>query len=130
MEQEVQSVEVQDTNVEVQPTENVEPKVEETKTFTQEEVEDMIKIRLKNIPSKEEIAEYRSWKESQKTPDEIQEELNNKISSLESNNTSLTQEKLILMNGITDTDDIDYIKYKVSKMEGEFEENSKEQIAE
>lgn len=126
MNEETQNVEVANEttteNVETQTTEQIE-----VKTFTEEEVNTIVQERLKkakkNMPSQEELDEYHSWKESQKTPSEIQEELNSKINSLESNNNSLEQDNMILRKGIVDVDDLDYIKYKVSKMEGDFKEN-------
>lgn len=62
MEQEnVQTVEKTE-NVDTQTTEQ-----NEVKTFTQEEVNQIIKTRLRNIPSDDELKAYNDWKESQKT---------------------------------------------------------------
>lgn len=112
--------------------EAVEETVEETtatneeKVFTQEEVNKLIakeKARAKkNIPSKEELDAFNSWKESQKTEAEKDKENQEKITTLESKNVSLEQENLILKKGVS-IDDIDYVQFKVSKMEGDFEEN-------
>lgn len=129
MEQEnVQNVAVETTteNTEVA---TVEEKATE-KTFTQDEVNEMIKTRLKNMPSKEEIEEYKSWKESQKTPDEIQTELNQKISTLENDYSSLKEQNLILKSGVTDIEDVEYIQFKVSKLDGNFEDNLKKYLEE
>lgn len=57
----------------------------EVKTFTQEEVNEMIKTRLRNVPSKSELDEFKSWKESQKTEQD-------KLNELQTNNNNLTNE--------------------------------------
>lgn len=57
----------------------------EVKTFTQEEVNEMIKTRLRNIPSKSELDEFKTWKESQKTEQD-------KLNELQTNNNNLTNE--------------------------------------
>lgn len=58
--------------------ENEEGSEEETKTFTQDEVDKLIKERIKREKkgqlSKEELAEYKKWKDSQKTESEKQSE--------------------------------------------------------
>lgn len=57
----------------------------EVKTFTQEEVNEMIKTRLRNVPSKSELDEFKTWKESQKTEQD-------KLNELQTNNNNLTNE--------------------------------------
>ena len=121
--------EVEQTTQEVvEETTNTVEETEATneKTFTQEEVNKLIakeKARAKkNIPSKEELDAFNSWKESQKTVEERDKEAQEKIDTLESKNVSLEQENLILKKGVS-IDDVDYIQFKVSKMEGDFEEN-------
>lgn len=57
----------------------------EVKTFTQEQVNEMIKTRLRNVPSKEELDAFKSWKESQKTEQD-------KMNDLQTNNNSLANE--------------------------------------
>ena len=64
---------VQNVETETTTTENVENNSEKVveKTFTQDEVDAIVKERLakakKGIPSKEELTKYNEWKESQKT---------------------------------------------------------------
>ena len=111
---------------EVVETTNEAEATNEEKVFTQEEVNKLIakeKARAKkNIPSKEELDAFNSWKESQKTNEEKDKEAQQKIDTLESKNVSLEQENLILKKGVS-LEDVDYVQFKVSKMEGDFEEN-------
>lgn len=130
MEQEVQNVEAETTT-----TETVENNSEEVvaKTFTQDEVNAIVKERLakaqKGIPSKEELTKYNEWKESQKTQQDKYDELVKKESEKESTISNLQKENLVLKSGITDSDEVEFIVYKVSKMEGDFEENLKDYLA-
>lgn len=130
MEQEVQNVETETTTTETVET-NSEQVVE--KTFTQDEVNNIVKERLakaqKGIPSKEELAKYNEWKESQKTQQDKYDELIKKDGEKETTITNLKRENEVLKSGITDPDEIEFIVYKVSKMEGEFEDNLKQYLA-
>lgn len=123
MEQEVQ------TNVETETTTtNVENNSEEVvKTFTQEEVNGIVKERLakaqKGIPSKEELAKYNEWKESQKTQQDKYDDLVKNSNEKDHTISTLEKENAVLKAGITDQDEIEFICYKVGKMEGDFKEN-------
>ena len=129
MEQEVQTVETETTT-----TPEVENNSEEVvKTFTQDEVNAIVKERLakaqKGIPSKEELTKYNEWKESQKTQQDKYDELVKKESEKDSTISNLQKEKLVLKSGITDDDEVEFIVYKVSKMDGDFEDNLKDYLA-
>lgn len=130
MEQEVQNVETETTTV--QETEKNSAEVVE-KTFTQEEVNNIVKERLakaqKGIPSKEELTEYNKWKDSQKTQQDKYDELVKKENENLSTISNLQKENLVLKSGITDSDEVEFIVYKVSKMDGDFEENLKNYLA-
>ena len=131
MEQEVQNVETETTS-----TENVENNSENVveKTFTQDEVNAIVKERLakaqKGIPSKEELIKYNEWKESQKTQQDKYDELVKERSEKDTTISNLQKENLVLKSGITDNDEIEFIVYKVSKMDGDFEDNLKDYLAE
>jgi len=129
MEQEVQNVETETTTTEVEN--NSEEVVE--KTFTQEEVDNIVKDRLakakKGIPSKEELAKYNEWKESQKTQQDKYDELVKKDTEKETTITNLKMENEVLKAGVTDPDEVEFIVYKVSKMDGDFDENLKNYLA-
>ena len=128
MEQEVQNVETETTT-----TEEVEKNSEEVvKTFTQEEVNNIVKERLakaqKGLPSKEELTKYNEWKESQKTQQDKYDELVKKDGEKDSTISNLKMENEVLKAGITDADEVEFIVYKVSKMEGDFSENLKQYL--
>ena len=109
---------------------NVEVKAE--KLFTQEELDDIVKTRLakerKKLPSKEELQAYNTWKDSQKTAEEKQAELKAEYEKKDDLISNLQKQNAILKLGINDEDEIDYIIFKVSKMEGDFDENLNEFI--
>ena len=129
--------EIQNENVETETTttENVENNSENVveKTFTQDEVNAIVKERLakaqKGIPSKEELTKYNEWKDSQKSQQDKYDELVKVGTEKDNTISNLQKENLILKSGITDEDEIEFISFKVSKMEGEFEENLKEYLA-
>lgn len=128
MEQEVQEVEAETT-----ATEEVEKNSEEVvKTFTQDEVNNIVKERLakaqKGIPSKDELAKYNEWKENQKTQQEKYDELLVKDGEKDKAITSLQMENAVLKAGINDSDDVEFIIYKVSKMDGDFSDNLKQYL--
>ena len=128
MEQEVQNVETETT-----ATENVENNsAEVVKTFTQDEVNAIVKERLakaqKGIPSKEELTKYNEWKESQKTQQDKYDELIKNDAEKDSTISNLKKENLVLKSGVTDSDEIEFIVYKVSKMDGDFEDNLKQYL--
>ena len=82
-----------------------EGKVE--KTFTQEEVNAIL---------------TKEKKENQKTAEEKQAEKETEYKNTLSKNESLEKENQTLKAGVT-IEDLDYVVFKVSKMEGNFEEN-------
>ena len=106
-------------------TENVGAEV---KTFTQEELDNIVKERLarveKKLPSKEELTKFNEWKESQKTEAEKQAEVLKEIEQYKLEKEQIARENILLKQGVKQ-DDLDYVAFKVSKMEGEFEENLK-----
>ena len=130
MEQEVQAkVETETTT-----TENVENNsAEVVKTFTQEEVNGIVKERLakaqKGIPSKEELAKYNEWKESQKSQQEKYDNLVKNSSEKDHTISILEKENAVLKAGITDQDEVEFICYKVGKMDGDFKENLTQYLA-
>lgn len=129
MEQEVQ------TNVETETTiAKAENNSEEVvKTFTQEEVNGIVKERLakaqKGIPSKEELAKYNEWKESQQSQQEKYDNLVKDANEKDHTISNLEKENAVLKAGITDQDEIEFICYKVGKMDGDFKENLNQYLA-
>lgn len=96
------------------------------KTFSQDEVNEMIKDRLKRerskLPSKEELQAFNVWKESQKTAEQKQAEAKAEQQRILSENTELKNENEVFKAGVK-KDDVEFVAFKVSKMEGDFKEN-------
>ena len=122
---------VQNVETETTTTETVETNSE--KTFTQDEVNNIVKERLakaqKGIPSKEELTKFNEWKESQKTQEDKYNELVKENGEKEASISNLKMENMVLKSGITDSDEVEFIVYKVGKMDGDFAENLKEYLA-
>lgn len=123
MEQEkIQNVEPE-TTVEKQGEEVKGTETEEVvKTFTQEEVNSMVEAAKakvkKTLPDKDTFKRFKEWEDSQKTSEQKAQEL--KLE--EAKNISRYQESLV-KSKIANTDQADYITWKVQKMEGDFLEN-------
>lgn len=107
-------------------TETKQEEVKEEKTFTQAELDDIVEKRLakvkKGIPSKEELQQYNQWKESQKTEAEKNAEKEKENQKILAERDNLKRENLLLRKNVK-LEDIDYVLFKVSKQEGEFEDN-------
>ena len=111
----------------VTPTTNAsENGGQEQKTFTQEELNTIVETRLakakKDMPSKEELKKYYEWKEAQKTEQEKMAEKETEYQKALAEKEQIINENKILKSGVN-AEDTDYVLFKVTKMEGEFEEN-------
>lgn len=112
------------------PTENSDPTESKgageemvSKAEAQKMADAMVAKKLKGMPTKEELAEYKKWKDDQKTAEEKRAEQEEKYRQIEAENTSLKHEREILNKGVK-SKDVDYVLFKVNKMEGEdFGEN-------
>ena len=111
-------------NVDTQTTNQNEGQAE--KTFTQEELNKIVQERLdkekKKMPSKEELKAFKDWQESQKTAEQKQAEKEAEYQKTLNELNTLKQTNAVLSVGVN-KDDADYVLFKVSKMDGEFEEN-------
>ena len=111
-------------NVDTQTTNQNEGQAE--KTFTQEELNKIVQERLdkekKKMPSKEDLKAFKDWKESLKTAEEKQAEKDAEYQRTLNELNTLKQTNAVLEAGVN-KEDVDYVIFKVSKMEGEFEEN-------
>lgn len=101
------------------------------KTFqTEEEYNDAVKGILKSkLPPKEEMEAFKTWKENQKTEAEKQAEKETEYQNTLSKNKDLEKENLVLKANVNIAD-LDYVIFKVSKMEGEFKDNLKSFLTE
>lgn len=95
---------------------------EGAKTFTQEEVNAMLAKEKKNLPSKEDLKAFNEWKEAQKTEEQKRQEELARVQNLQNNNNSQSQIISIMRNGI-DYETAEFIQFKLSKMDGDFETN-------
>ena len=115
-----------DNKVETPTTNTPENGGKEQKTFTQEELNAIIETRLakakKDMPSKEELKKYNEWKEAQKTEQEKMAEKETEYQKALAEKEQIINENKILKSGVN-AEDTDYVLFKVTKMEGDFEEN-------
>lgn len=110
-------------NVDTQTTEKNEGRAEiDVKAEAQKIADAMVAKKMKGMPSKEELKAFKEWQESQKTAEQKQAEKEAEYQKTLNQNASLEQENKVLKSGVN-IDDVDYVVFKVSKMEGEFEEN-------
>lgn len=111
-------------NVDTQTTNQNEGKAEiDVRAEAQKIADAMVAKKMKGMPSKEELKAFKEWQESQKTAEQKQAEKEAEYKEKDTKISELEKENAVLKAGVTDADDIDYILFKVSKMEGEFEEN-------
>jgi hypothetical protein len=120
----VENTNVEETGkVDTQSTNKTEG---EAKTFTQEEVNSMLKKEKQKAEKKFEgidVAKYKEWVESQKTAEQKQAEKEAEYQAKDNTISELQKENKVLKAGVKDVEDVDYILFKVGKMEGEFDEN-------
>ena len=110
-------------NVDTQTTEKNEGKAEvDVKAEAQKIADAMLAKKMKGMPSKEELKAFKEWQESQKTAEQKQAEKEAEYQKTLNELNTLKQTNAILEAGVN-KDDTDYVLFKVSKMEGEFEEN-------
>lgn len=122
----VEDVKVEGTGeVDTQTTEKNEGQAT-VEMISKEEAQKMadaiVAKKLAKMPSKEELAKFNEWKESQKTEAEKQAEIQKQLIERETEIINLKNENTLLRKGVN-SDDIDYVLFKVGKMEGEFETN-------
>lgn len=102
------------------------PEATPAKTFTQEEVDAMIGKRLakamKGIPSEEEIAAYRTWREGQQTEQERQAKRDKELADSKSALTAaqaeieqMKRDKYVFSKGLTG-EEAEFIAFKALKM--------------
>lgn len=110
-------------NVDTQTTNQNEGQAEiDIKAEAQKIADAMVAKKMKNMPSKEELKAFKDWQESQKTAEQKQAEKEAEYQKTLNELNTLKQTNAILEAGVN-KDDADYVLFKVSKMEGEFDEN-------
>lgn len=104
-------------------TQTTNKKNEGTEVISKEEAQKMVdKALAKNLPPKDEMEAFKKWKEAQKTETEKQAEMQKQLTQKEEETINLKNENIVLKKGVN-ADDVDYVLYKVLKIEGEFEDN-------
>lgn len=93
-----------------------------TRDEAQKMADSIVAKKLAKMPSKEELQKYNEWKESQKTEFDKQAETLQKLANLENEKLSFQRENALLKKGVN-SNDLDYVLFKVSKMDGEFDTN-------
>ena len=95
----------------------------EVEMISKEEAQKMVNSALaKKLPPKEEMDAFKQWKDSQKTEADKQAETLKELETLRQEKLNTQRENALLKKGINE-EDIDYVMFKVGKMEGEFDEN-------
>ena len=96
---------------------------EEVEMISKEEAQKMVNSALaKKLPPKEEMDAFKQWKESQKTETEKQAETLKELETLRQEAVNAKRENALLKKGINE-EDMDYVMFKVGKMDGEFDDN-------
>ena len=123
-EQTVEDVKVEETgNAETQTAEKNEEKAEQT--FTQEQVNSMMKKEKQKIENKYkdiDVNKYKEWVESQKTAEEKQAEKEAEYQKVLNENKALKNANAVLEAGVNKKF-IKFVSFEVGQMEGEFDEN-------
>ena len=106
---------------------------EQEKTFTQAELDRIISERIarerKNLPDEADLKAYREWKKAQQTEAEKAAEREKEYQALQSRTIELERENAVIKAGVK-ADDVEFVIFKVSRMEGDFKENLDSFLAE
>jgi len=106
---------------------------QDNKTFTQVELDKVIADRLarerSKLPAEDELKAFKEWKKAQQTEAEKQKERDAEYAKLQSDTETLRKENIAYKLGVN-AEDVDYVVYKVGKMDGEFEKNLKSYLEE
>lgn len=124
VENNVEETKVEETGAtDTQPV--VEEKVEGVETIEQKAqkmADAMVAKKMKGMPTKEELKSFKEWQDSQKSEEQKKQEDILERQKLETEIESLKREKEVLKKGIKE-EDIDYVLFKLSKLDGDFEDN-------
>lgn len=116
----------QDTTPKEAETQDTAEKQE--KTFTQAELDKVIADRLARerakMPSAEKLKAFDEWEKAQKTEVEKQAEREAELAKVKTDNETLRRENLAYKAGVN-ADDLEFVVWKVGRMEGDFEANLK-----
>ena len=83
----------------------------------------MLKKKMKGMPSKEELKAFKEWQETQKTEEQKKSEQEIEFQKTLTENEDLKKENMLFKKGVTNSDDVEFLVFKISKMNGDFEDN-------
>jgi hypothetical protein len=116
----VEGIKTEETGAENQTAEKID--TVDVQAEAQKIADAIVAKKLAKMPSKEELQKYKEWEESKKTETEKQTEELQKKAQIENENNQLKNEIKLLKKSIK-VEDIDYVLFKLSKLEGDFDEN-------
>lgn len=90
----------------------------------------MLKKKMKGMPSKEELKAFKEWQETQKTDEQKKSEQEIEYQKTLAEKEDLAKENLVFKKGVSNADDVEFLVYKISKMDGDFEDNLDEFLKE
>lgn len=103
------------------------------KTFTQAELDKVISDRLARerakMPAADKLKAFEEWQKSQQSEAEKAAEREKEFAKLQGEAETLKRENMAIKAGVNNGD-VDYVLFKVGKMEGEFSDNLKTFLAE
>ena len=103
------------------------------KTFTQAELDKVISDRLARerakMPAADKLKAFEEWQKSQQSEAEKAAEREKEFAKLQGEAETLKRENMAIKAGVNNGD-VDYVLFKVGKMEGEFADNLKAFLAE
>jgi len=98
-------------------------KDDEERKFSQADIDRIVQRKLaKALPPKEEMEQYKKWRESQQTLEEKMSVLRVENARLNEENENLLHENRVVKAGVSN-DAVEFVLFKVGKMDGDFEEN-------
>lgn len=120
----VENVNVEETGeVDTQTTNQNEGAEVDVKAEAQKIADAMVAKKMKGMPTKEELKAFKDWQESQKTEAEKQAEKDAEYAQKDTTISQLQKEVAVLKAGVKDADDVEFILWKVGKIDGDFDEN-------
>ncbi|MGV8048826.1 MAG: hypothetical protein AB2L21_00525 [Anaerolineaceae bacterium] len=130
--------ETETTETTQETTQHTEDKKDTTekapeKTFTQAELDKVIADRLARerakMPAADKLKAFEEWQKAQQSEAEKAAEREKEVARLQGEAENLKCENAVIKAGVN-ADDVDYVLFKVGRMEGEFEKNLKAYLEE
>ena len=108
-------------------TQATQNKDEETKSFSQDEVNTLLKKEKekysKKMPDEKTYKAFKKWQEDQKTDAQKNAEKETEYENTKKQLSETQKELAVYKAGVNNSDDVEFVTFKVSKIEGDFQEN-------